>query len=351
MLEGTVVQWFKVEGDTVTEGDPLAEIEASKTTEELAAPADGVLGRILVGPGETVPVHELLAVLDAPGEPAGAVAPSPGRPQVAVPVTPRARRLASELGVDLAGVAGSGPGGRIDEEDVRAVAAAPVGEAVPAIPLSRMRSTIASRMVSSLQSTAQLTLTTTVDVTDLVAYRETVEGPGRPSYTDLVVKAAAVALRRHPGLNASLEGERILLWPHVNVGIATALEEGLVVPVIRDADRKSLAEITAESTDLVARARTGAISGQDISGSTFTVTSLGAHGIDAFTPIVNPPEVAILGIGRITDQPAPADGAITWRKVMTLSLTVDHRVIDGAPGAEFLATVCALLSSTSDLIV
>jgi pyruvate dehydrogenase E2 component (dihydrolipoamide acetyltransferase) len=197
---------------------------------------------------------------------------------------------------------------------------------------------------------AQLTLVTTADVTDLVAYREGLHDGPRASYTDMVVRAAAIALRQHPGVNSTLDGDRITALPDIHIGIATDVPGGLVVPVVRDADRKSLRQIADESATLIRRAREGALRIEEITGATFTVTSLGGMGIDAFTPIINPPEVAILGVGRIVEQPV-RDGAgdLAWRHVITLSLTIDHRVIDGAPGAAFLASVGNALGDTGAL--
>jgi pyruvate dehydrogenase E2 component (dihydrolipoamide acetyltransferase) len=204
-------------------------------------------------------------------------------------------------------------------------------------------------MHASLRDMAQLTLTSTAEVTDLVAYRDGWPDEPRPSYTDLVARAAALALRRHPMLNATIEGDHIRLLPEIHIGLATAVEEGLLVPVVRNADEKSVHQIAAESARLVERVRSGEFGVDQVSGGTFTVTSLGGQGIDAFTPIINPPEVAILGIGRIVEQPVRDGDHLVWRKVMTLSLTIDHRVVDGSPGAAFLATVVALLGDPSQL--
>ncbi|MFH5823755.1 dihydrolipoamide acetyltransferase family protein [Georgenia sp. AZ-5] len=377
MLEGTIVEWYKREGDAVEEGEALAEIEAAKTIEDLVAPAAGVLQRILIPEGATVPVQEVLAILAADGEagsggstaattaersepgpvptagggliPAAAASGGAAEAPAAGPVrnvVPRARQRAKELGVDLAAVTGSGPGGRIGVEDVERAAAASAAAAPDdgsTIALTGMRGTIARRMRESLQSTAQLTLVTTADVTELVEYRESLEK--RPSYTDFVVKAAALALREHPRLNATIDRDRIRLLPDIHIGVATAVPDGLVVPVIRHADSTPLARIAEESAALVAKVRAGTFGAEDVSGSTFTVTSLGGQGVDAFTPIVNPPEVAILGVGRIVDQPARDCDALVWRKVVTLSLTIDHQVVDGAPGAAFLETLGELLGS------
>jgi pyruvate dehydrogenase E2 component (dihydrolipoamide acetyltransferase) len=357
MQEGTVVAWRKKEGDAVGAGEVIAEIEAAKTTEELTAPEAGVLTRIVVPEGATVPVRELLAVLTSPtetatepvGEPVGERA---GEPEPAAPqVTPRARRLARGTGVDLARVAGTGPGGRITEEDVRAAAAVGAGpDPAPAPGRSSMRATIARRMYHSLHSMAQLTLVTTADVTDLVAYRHQLERRPRPGYIDMLVKAVALALRQHPALNATMAGDAVRVLPDIHIGLATAVPDGLLVPVVRDADRKSLDRIAAETAALIGRVRDGTFGIDDVSGSTFTVSSLSANGIDAFTPIINPPEAAILGAGRIVEVATrgPSDNVV-WRKSVTLSLTIDHRVTDGAPGAAFLATVGSLLGSPQTL--
>jgi pyruvate dehydrogenase E2 component (dihydrolipoamide acetyltransferase) len=373
MQEGTVVRWLKRVGDEVEAGEPIAEVEAAKTTEELTAPVDGVLERVLVSEGETVPVQELLAVIAAPGGAAdhghaddgvdGAAAgtePPPAAPRTAdraAPattrraVTPRARRLAADLGISLDAIDGTGPGGRVIEDDVRRVAAAaePADDA-QAIPLTGMRGTIARRMHDSLATMAQLTLTTTADVTELVRRRERLATEPPPTYTDLVIAAVARALRQHPRLNATVDGDRIRLIPDIHIGVATAVDDGLMVPVIRHADRKSPVTIAEERRRLVARVRAGDVGADDVSGSTFTVTNLGGYGIESFTPIINPPEVAILGIGRIVDQAARDGAAVAWRKVVTLSLTIDHRVVDGAPGAAFLQTTVHHLEQPAALL-
>ena len=386
MQEGTINAWFKHEGDTVAAGEAVAEVEAAKTTEDLVAPGSGVLQRILVPEGDTVPVNELLAVIvpvevvepdvaeDEPDaveetravEETGAVPdrrarmPASGGDEPRRQITPRARKLAADLAIGIDSVVGTGPGGRVTEDDVAATArgstpsrpGSPAASASTAsatsVPLTGMRATIASRMHASLQSTAQLTLVTTADVTDLVTQRDGLDDP-RPTYTDLVVRAVALALREHPRLNAVLDGNEIRLLADIHLGVATALDDGLVVPVVRNADRKSLEEIARESAELIRRVRSGAFSSDDVSGSTFTVTSLGGQGIDTFTPILNPPEVAILGVGRVVDRPVRQDQGLAWRKAMTLSLTIDHRVVDGAPGADFLQTLSKLLASPPSL--
>ncbi|HBY96334.1 MAG TPA: dihydrolipoamide acyltransferase [Chloroflexi bacterium] len=257
--------------------------------------------------------------------------------------------MAQEQGIDLGQIAGSGPGGRITADDVRRKVEVTSRPALRGIPLAGVRATIAKRMQSSLQTMAQLTLTTEADVTDLVALRATLKEQHDVTYTDLVTKAAALALQAHPRLNARLEGEEIRLLPEVHIGVAVALEDGLIVPVVRNASRKSLREISQETARLVRNAREGNLRPDEVTGSTFTITNLGMYEIDAFTPIINPPEVAILGVGRIVEKLARASEGIVWRQIMTLSLTFDHRLIDGAPAAAFLQAIKRQLESPSSL--
>lgn len=341
MQEGTVVRWFKREGDAVTAGEDLVEIEAAKTTQSITAPESGILERVLVAEGDTIPVRTVLARL-------GAGAPSEGSLR-RVPVTPVARKLAKDLGIDLDQVTGSGPGGRIDEADVRAYAqpasapGAGSGEVTQA--MSAMRRAIARNMHASLHTMAQLTLVTELDATELVRLRERLQRDFPLTVTDIIVFATALALRRHPRLNASIQGDEIHMHPEIHVGLAVALEDGLIVPVIRGADRKTLEAIAAESRALADRARGGQLLPREVTGSTFTISNLGTFGIDAFTPIVNPPEAAILGVGRIIQKPAEYNGTIALRHRLTLSLTHDHRLVDGAPAAAFLQTLVELLET------
>ncbi len=417
MADGTIVRWLKHEGDTVTAGEPLVEVEAAKVTSEVEAEVSGVLARILVAEGETVPVRmalclietadEVRASAEAPTEPVesatGASTPVPpvASSQPTVQVTPVARRMAQELGIDLSQVRGSGPGGRIVTEDVqraideaarpapptaasatvqvipaarrlaqehgidlgqvrgsgpggritvedvqRVIAAQPATSVPPAlpaaeqvIPLIGMRGAIARRMHQSLQNSAQVTLITEVDVSALVQLREELKQQFALTYTDLVVKAVARALKGHPRLNAWLEGEQVQLVQAIHIGVAVALDEGLIVPVVRDADRRSLREIAQETQRLTLCAREGTLTREEVMGSTFSVTNLGMYGIDAFTPIINPPESAILGVGRIYEKLVRDPQGAEWRHVMTLSLTFDHRAVDGAPAAAFLQTI------------
>lgn len=272
--------------------------------------------------------------------------------------SPMARRLAKEHGIDLAEVTGTGPGERITEKDVLVFIEArekapPPAAAPPARVISfiGMRQTIAERMTQSLQTMAQLTIQTEVDATDLVRLREQLKEEFDLTYTDLLIKAVAEALKAHPILNAALVGDEIHLLGEIHIGMAVALEDGLLVPVVRDADKQSLQEIAQETRRLAQGAREGTLTVDEVTSSTFTVTNLGAYGVDGFTPIINPPEVAILGVGRIVDKPAIHDGQIVRRSIMVLSLTIDHRIVDGAPGAEFLRTVKQLLESPYRLFV
>ena len=365
MSDGTIVRWLKQEGDAVTQGEPLVEVEAAKVTSEVEAEVSGVLARILVAEGETVPVRTPLCVIRAadearasaaaPAEPvvsaAGTPTPAPpaAAPQAVGQVMPVARRMAKDHGIDLSQVRGSGPGGRITVEDVQRVIAT-TARSAPSVPpasftagsvvsLTGMRGTIARRMHQSLQTSAQVTLITEADVSALVQLREELKQQFALTYTDLVVKAVALALKEHPRVNAWIEGEQLHLVQEIHIGVAVALDEGLIVPVVRNADRTSLREIAQETARLAQGAREGTLTREEVMGSTFSVTNLGMYGIDAFTPIINPPEVAILGVGRIDEKLVRTPQGAEWRNVMTLSLTFDHRAVDGAPAAAFLQSI------------
>jgi len=364
MHEGTIQKWLKSEGEVVTAGEPLFEVETEKVLYEVEAPASGVLAKILFPASSTVPIRTVIAVIAEPGEEPAEVASRYGArasqaapptasastgepkadaaipPRVAGRATPAARKLAEKLGVALGAVSGTGPGGRITREDVERAAERGEG-ALRTIPFSGMRRTIAERMQRSLHEAAQLTITTEADVTEMVARRRQL--PPEITYTDMVTQAVAQALTRHPLLNSRLEQERITILPQINIGIAVAIEEGLLVPVIRKADRKSLPEIAAERARLVEKAKSRTLTAEDLADATFTITNLGNYGIDSFTPIVQMPQVAILGVGRIVAKPRFVDDGILNRKLMTLSLSFDHRVVDGAPAAAFLRTLATLL--------
>ncbi len=368
MQEGTIQQWFKTEGEHIAAGEPLYEVETEKVLYEVAAPAAGVVAKLLYPAEATVACARVVAVIAVGGEDPEAVAARYAAPPVepaaagavqratgagghtppAGPVvaTPAARKLAKERGLDLAGVAGTGPGGRITREDVedalQAVAASPAEETMP---LRGLRRTIAERMWKSLHTTAQLTITTEADVTALVERRARLATQAAVTYTDLIVESVAAALRDHPRLRVTVDGEAVRPHSEIHIGVAVALDDGLVVPVVRDADRKSLAEIAAASRRLAEKARAGTLEVEEVGGGTFTITNLGMYGIDAFTPILHLPQVAILGVGRIVQKPAVFAGQIAIRSMMTLSLTFDHRIIDGAPAAAFLHDVVERLKA------
>jgi pyruvate dehydrogenase E2 component (dihydrolipoamide acetyltransferase) len=378
MKTGLVVAWIKHPGDSVRQGEPIVQIESEKISNEVEAPATGILRWLEVAEGQEAPIGAALAVIVAPGEelsdeqvaalihedaetkrqktemltrqqaPAARTPAAVREPVVGtggrVNASPVARRLAQERGIDLATVVGTGPGGRITIEDVQqALDAAATSMEEPSaaqvIPLTGMRGTIARRMHQSLQNTAQVTLISEVDVTDLKQMRETLKQDFDLTYTDMIVRAAALALKEHPRLNAHADGESIRLSRDIHIGVAVALEDGLIVPVVKNADRKALREIARDTRRLGQQAREGALTHEEVTGSTFSVTNLGMYGVDAFTPIINPPEVAILGVGRIVEKPARGQQGVEWRQMLTLSLTFDHRCVDGAPAAAFLQAV------------
>lgn len=356
MTEGEVVKWLKEDGAQVAKDEPVVQVMSKKITYEVKAPQAGVL-RQAVPPKQKVPVGAVIGYITAPGEevpvtPAAPAAAAGPTAQAEVLATPMAKRLAREHGIDLREVRGTGPGGRIQESDVlayleqrRQAPAAP--EAPPAarvIPFTGMRRAIAERMTESLQTMAQVTITTEADVTGLVEFVDRLKTRADISYTAVLVKAVAAALKQHPILNSTLVGDEIRLLDEINIGVGVALDEGLIVPVIRNADRLSLAEIDRELKRLAAAARAGTLTVDEVTGSTFTISNLGMYGVDAFTPIINPPEVAILGVGRITEKPAVYRGQVAVRSLMTLSLTFDHRVVDGAPAAAFLQTLAGMLA-------
>ena len=388
MVEGTIQRWFKNEGDAISEGEALFEVETEKVLYEVESTANGTVAKLLYGLEAVVPVGLPVAVIAEAGEdvaevaarysdgapapqtatsPAGSPTPGAGSAAAApaaaapdgkrAPVTPAARKLAAEHNIDTASLTGTGPGGRITREDVQqaidAAAQAPAEVAQEqaqeqaqdqSVPLRGMRKVIAERMHKSLTDTAQLTITTEVDVTQLIERREEVRREFNTTYNDFIIQACAHALLQHPRMNASLEGDAIQLHGAVHVGFAVALDEGLIVPVVHDADKKPLKTIAQEARALAEKARAGRLKLEEVSGGTFTVSNLGMAGVDAFTPILNSPQTGILGVGRIVDKPVVYQGEIARRSMLVLSLTFDHRVIDGAPAGAFLGSVADLLS-------
>ena len=354
---------------------------ASPAVKRLAAEHDVALASLSgSGVGGRILREDVIAAATSTPAPASAATTraAPGGP---IKASPAAKRLAREHGIDLAGLIGSGPEGRIVAGDVQIIivagdiesalaapasepppAAAPVSAAPGAIPFRGIRRTIAARMHASLQTMAQLTMAMEVDMTRAVALRQELlelwqDRDLRPTYTDFVIKAAALALREHPRVNAELQGDppsSVVVHPQIHVGFAVSLDEGLIVPVTRDTDRIPLDQLAPLTADLAARARADQLSPDDLTGGTFTVTSLGMYGVDVFTPIINPPQAAILGVGRIADRPVFSGETGTdleRRSFMTLSLTIDHRILDGAPGADFIGAVKHILEHPSQLLL
>jgi pyruvate dehydrogenase E2 component (dihydrolipoamide acetyltransferase) len=353
MTEGTVVQWFKKEGETVEKGEPVVEVLSDKVTYEVEAPASGIIRKIMAEEGTDVPVAETLAIITAPDEElpeVEAIAEAPmERVKERILASPAAKRVAKEHGVDLAQVKGTGPEGRIVEEDVRRFIEEAKAERKirQVIPLAGIRKTAAERVSLSAKTAPHSTITMEVDVTNAKKLREKLQ----VSYTDVLVKAVAEALTEHSIINSTLERDKIKIFEDVNVGVAVATEAGLVVPVIRNADKKSLKEVSSALRELVEKARKGKLAKEELSGGTFTITNLGMFGVDTFTPIINPPETAILGVGRIAEKPVVVNKEITVKPVMQLSLSFDHRVVDGAPAAQFLQKVKEIIESSESLLV
>ena len=390
MNDGEVIKWLKSVGDPIAKGDQLVEIESSKVNAEVEATADGTLGRIDVEEGRIVDVGTVLGHVLEAGEsdadlpdvipargPAGAPVPVAVKPAVASAavgvspkggkqiVTPRARRLAKEMSVDLAGILGTGPSGRVTEDDVKTAAAAPTGGTTAAaaplpesvvpvketIKLSGLRGTIARRMTESATIPA-VTLSTTADVTDAIAFQRELVGEWRqhklrPQYQDLVIAAVARALKDSSIANSHLVGDEVRVLDQVNVGIAMAIPEGLLVPVIKNADQKSLLEIAQEVRELAKKAKANRLSIDEMTNSTFSITNLSSYNIDTFDPLLNQPEIGILGIGTVEERPVVVDGEVAIRSIANLNLAFDHRAWDGAPAAEFVRSIAKFLSDPS----
>ncbi len=375
MESGTIVKWLKSEGDPVEKGEPLYELDTDKVTQEVEAEASGVLLKIAVSEGE-VPVGRTIAVIGEQGEDVPAISDEPeaaaeepratpapsqgnGRPEEPATVqpsggrvkaSPLARRIARERGIDLAALRGTGPEGRIVAEDVERDQAAPAAAPVP-VPageverreLTSTRKTIARRLteawqipVFQLQASADMTR-----VNGLVTQLR--KGGTKATVTDVLTKVCATALLRHREVNAQWTDDAILVFPSANVGIAVATPQGLIVPVIRSAERLRLAEIAAARSDLVTRAREGKLQRADLEEGTFTISNLGMFRVEQFTAVLNPPQAAIVAVGAIEERAVPLDGEIAVRPMMTLTATFDHRAVDGAPAAEFLQSVKELL--------
>jgi pyruvate dehydrogenase E2 component (dihydrolipoamide acetyltransferase) len=342
MREGTVGQWYKKEGDTVEKGEPIVEIISEKATYDLEAPASGVLRKIFVGEGVDAPVDAVIAIITAPDEEISemetAEAPKEALEEKRVLASPAAKRLAREYGVDLSFVKGTGPEGRIVEEDVERFVEETRGlspKVKEVIPLSGYRKISAERVSASFRTAPHSTIMMSVDASKAALLRERLQ----VSYTVIIVGAAAKALAENPIMNSTVEGDSIKIFEDVNIGVAVATEHGLVVPVIRNADKKSLRELDAAIKDLTEKARQGKLKREELTGGTFTVSNLGMYEVEFFTPIINPPEAAILGVGKIVEKPVAVNGKIEIKPFMTLSLSFDHRIVDGVPAAKFLQKI------------
>lgn len=348
--EGRVIRWLKREGDFVSQGEPIAEIESAKVTAEVESPASGVVGRIVVTDGASAKAGDLLATI---GEEASSPASPASQPHI-LHANPAARRLAEAYGVDLGQVEADGESGKVQEAGVRAL----IEETAPEIrqvPIVGMRRTIADRLHGSLQSSAQVTITTEADATESEQLRQGLVSKWRskgvrPMALAMLIKACARALIEHPRLNATVNGETITLHKHVNVGFAVGVESGLVVPVIKLAEQKSLIDLSREARELALRALRDQLSPAEMADGTFTITSMGAYDVDTFTPITNPPQVAILGTGRLVEKPVVHNGEIAKRSMVALSLTFDHRAVDGVPAGQLLKAIKQYLEQPGWLV-
>jgi pyruvate dehydrogenase E2 component (dihydrolipoamide acetyltransferase) len=385
MEEGTILQWLKAVGDEVAVGDELVEIETDKANMAYESDVAGTLSEILVAEGETVAIGVAIARVGGDGADGGGTERSAAGPvgegadRDRPKASPLARRLARERGVELRHLHGSGPGGRIVKADVEKAEVAPTGEqgVEPATALtpgpvagapspetakgtvsyeepSKLQSTVARRMAESKATAPHFYLRATVDMSRAVEGRAMVkeaagEGDVAPSFNDMVVKACALALREHPRANGAYRDGRFELYSRVNVGVAVAARDALVVPTVFDADRKGLRQIASESRVLAQRVRDGQITPPELSGATFTVSNLGMYGIDSFSAVINPPQAAILAVGSIEQKPAVRGGEIAPAHLMTVDLACDHRILYGAPAAEFLARIRALLEEPLSL--
>jgi len=408
MTEGNIVSWLKKEGDKVESGDTLAEVETDKATMELDSFTDGILLHIAVKEGP-VPIDGVIAVIGKAGEdwkaalataqggagsasngqkaeaPAQAAAtPAPEAPESApastpsededkrVKASPLARSIAKGAGIDIAQVSGSGDQGRIIKKDVEAVLesqkSAPAAKQEPAaapatvypgsgqfeeVPVSQMRKTIARRLSESKFSAPHFYLTVEINMDKAMAMRVQVNeiSPVKISFNDFVIKAVAAALRQHPAVNSSWLGDKIRYNKDINIGVAVAVEDGLVVPVVRQADIKTLSQINTEVKAFAAKAKERKIQPQEMQGNTFTISNLGMFGIEEFTAIINPPDACIMAVGAIAEKPVVKEGQIVVGNVMRVTLSSDHRVVDGATGAQFLQTFKSMLEDPIRLLI
>jgi len=387
MEAGTVVRWIKNEGESVRADEPVVEVMSEKVSFEVASPVSGEIYRIIVPPNQEVPIGRVLAVVRETGDskaeldlevekaekslegkaiakPLASVPVQTRRPGVQAPperrarASPLAKKLAERHGLDLSTVKGTGPGGRITRDDVLAAvktAQAPARAAEPAIvesiPLTGIRKITAERMSSSFTHTPHAFLSTEVDMSNVLLSRKRMEGSLGVTvpYDAFFVKAVAKTLKQHRILNSALAGEEIKLLRDINVGVAMATEKGLIVPVIHQADVKSILELVEAVNDLAERARADKLSLKDVKGGSFTITNLGMFGVDLFTPIINPGQAGILSFGRVKEEPMVEEGKVVVKPVLRMGLSFDHRIVDGAPAAQFLSTIKELLEK-ADLL-
>lgn len=403
MAEGTLVRWVKAEGDAINKGEVLAEIETDKATVEVESPYTGVVARHLVAQKDIVPVGTPIAIIAAPGEKLEAPTPAPQRAKPAeaaqkptatpaspaqpstpapapggpVKASPLARKMAQDARVDLSQLKGSGPGGRIVRKDIETAlkaapdqaAAQPTPSALPAptfapvttapedlrVPVDKLRAAIARRMVESKQQFPHFYVTHAYDVAALLDLRKQVNAllpeEQKLSVNDFLVKAVALCLRQFPNLNASLTANEIIRYGHVNIGIAVALDSGLLTVVCRDADLKPVRQISAEVKEMVSRARSGKVRPEDIEGSTFSISNLGMFDVAHFTAIINPPEAAILAVGSAQAVPVVVEGEVRAGMRMNATISVDHRVSDGAEGARFMQKLAEYIERPIALMI
>ncbi|QDE96651.1 pyruvate dehydrogenase complex dihydrolipoamide acetyltransferase [Myxococcus xanthus] len=396
MTEGKIVKWLKKQGDKVSSGDAVAEVETDKSNLEIEAYDDGTLAEIVVGENQMAKVGSPIAYLTAKGAKAApaakpaAPAPAPEKPAAPksapapaakpaaapaqaggrrVRASPVAKKIAREKGLDLTQVSGSGPSGRVVKRDIeealaRGPAVAPAAKKAPSaqpapgvrpeptvVPLSSMRKVIAQRMTEVKPGVPHFYLTIEVDMEAASKVREEAKAMDlKVSVNDLIVKAVAMAVRRYPKINVSLQGDKVVQFHSVDVGIAVALEEGLITPILRDADQKGLQAIATGVRELAERARKRALKPEEYTGGSITVSNLGMYGIDQFVAVINPPQASILAVGAVSEKAVVRDGQLAVRKMMTATLSCDHRVIDGAIGAEFLRELRGLLEHPTRLL-
>lgn len=386
MVTGTVVKWLKNEGEAISKGESVLEVMTDKLTNTVEAPGDGILLKIVAREEEELAVGGLLGVIGAAGESIACTgkqstddAAAPIQPPVVTggrtKSSPLARKIAAEAGLAIHTLSGTGPAGRIVRVDVeKAIAArqakeqqaAPLPQiaALPAfnqaegqyitIPYTGMRKAIGDNMIRSRDTAVKVDYHGRADVSELLALRQTINASleEKLTVTDMLVKIVAIALRKMPAVNVALSGDQIKMYHDVHVGVAVAIPNGLIVPVVRNADKKAVSQISREIKDLSQRAKENRLSPNEFQGGTFTISNLGAYrSVEFFTPIINQPEAAILGVGRTVDTPVAVNGEVIIRPLIGLSLVCDHRVLDGAPAAEFLALLINLIENPFSALI